>query len=228
MSLQVTLAFLEQLSANNEKQWFAEHRTQYEQAREAFENVIAEVIARFHAVDDLGSLAPKDAIHRIHRDVRFSKDKSPYNTAMSALIGPAGRKSLGRAYFIRVAPHNQSVASAGAIALSGPELQTVRQHLAEHAQPLRTIMAAAAFQCCFGTLRGAQVKGAPNGFPKDHPNIDLLRYKEFIAEHSFSDQDVLQDDFAAQVIAVCQVAKPLTLYFDALLGARVKPEHPRH
>lgn len=223
MSLRPTLAFLEVLGANNTKEWFDDNRGQYEQAREAFEQFIVAVIAEFHRVDDVGPLEPKEVIHRINRDVRFSKDKSPYNTHMSALIGPDGRKSLGRAYYIRVAPGGRSLVASGATNLSGPELQTIRQQIAADAGPLRAIVEAAPFKAFFGTLSGEQVKGAPSGYAKDHPAIDLLRYKEFLAEHPFSDEAVAQDDVDERVLAVCEAARPLTLYFDRLLGPRAAP-----
>lgn len=224
MSLRTTLAFLEQLGDNNSKEWFEDNRKQYEAARDAFERLVAEVIAQFHAVDEIGVLEPREAIHRINRDVRFSKDKSPYNTFMSALIGPEGRKSMSRAYYLRVAPRGQTLVASGAMGLSGPELQTVRQTLAVDPQPLRAIIAADAFTHWFGTLGGEQVKSAPSGFAKDHPAIDLLRYKEFLAERRFADDEVTQGDFAQRVIAACQAAQPLTGYFDQLLGVRARPE----
>ena len=118
MSLAPTLAFLEQLAENNAKPWFDEHRGQYEEARAAFEQFIAEVIARFQAVGDIGHLDPKHAIRRINREVRFSKDESPYNTVMSALIGPEGWKSVGRAYYIRIAPRGRSLIASGAMELT--------------------------------------------------------------------------------------------------------------
>jgi uncharacterized protein (TIGR02453 family) len=224
MSLADTLAFLDELSSNNSKEWFEAHRAEYERARAAFEELVVQVLAQFARVEEIGPLEPKDAIHRIHRDVRFSKDKSPYTTQMSAVLGPDGRKSVNRAYYLRVAPGNQSLVSSGAFALTGPELQRIRQTLAADAQPLRAIVQSEGFRTTFGTLSGEQVKGAPNGFPKDHPAIDLLRYKEFLAVRSFTDGEVAQDDFAEQIIATCQAAQPLTSYFDQLLGVRVRPE----
>jgi uncharacterized protein (TIGR02453 family) len=222
MVLEPTLRFLEQLRNNNTKEWFEEYRPEYEVARGAFEQFIADVIARFDAVDDVAHLNPKDTIHRIHRDVRFSKDKSPYHTQMSALIGPEGRKSTSRAYYIRIAPGDQSLIGSGARELSSSELQFIRQEIIADAQPLRAILAAESFQRCFGALAGAQLKSAPNGYPKDHPDIDLLRHKEFLAMHLVPDVVVTSDDFADHVVAVCLVAKPLTMYFDQLLGPHAR------
>ena len=228
MSLHITLEFLEELQNNNSKEWFEENRKQYKLARAAFESLIANVITQFHTVDDIDGLAPKDAMFRIHRDVRFSKDKSPYNTNMSALLGPDGRKSMGRSYYIRVAPGNESVVASGAIGLSGPELHKIREAIVADAQPLRAIINADTFKEVFGHLRGDQLKTAPKGFPKDHPDVDLLRFNSFMAEHHFADEEVVGDHFVENIIGTCHAAKPLTMYLDQLLGERVKPERGRH
>ncbi|NJM07361.1 DUF2461 domain-containing protein [Candidatus Gracilibacteria bacterium] len=224
MALGDTLTFLDELSSNNTKEWFEAHRAQYERARAAFEDLVAQVIAQFDRVDTIGTLDPKDAIHRIHRDVRFSHDKSPYTTQLSALIGPEGRKSMHRAYYLRLAPGDQSLVSTGAFALSGTELQTIRQQIAADPQPLRAIVASASFRQHFGTLSGEQLKSAPSGFAKDHPAIDFLRYKEFLATCHFNDEDVIRADFVERIIAVCQAGQPLTHWFDQVLGVRAKPQ----
>jgi uncharacterized protein (TIGR02453 family) len=228
MSLQVTLDFLTQLSQNNDKGWFDDHRQKYEDARAAFEALVVDVLGRFSAVDEFPLPDVREMVFRINRDVRFSADKSPYKTHMSALIGPEGRNSLGRAYYLHVAPGGQSLAGSGVYALSDEELLKVRATIVEDSRPLRAIIEDAGFQQMFGGLSGDQVKTAPRGYAKDHPDIDLLRYKEFIAQHPFPDEAVVQADFPERVIAVFQVAKPLTMYFHDLLGVRVKPEMHRH
>jgi uncharacterized protein (TIGR02453 family) len=227
MSLQVTLDFLNALSQNNHKAWFDDHRREYEAARAAFENLVTDVVNRFPAVDDTPLPDPGAMIFRLNRDVRFSADKTPYKTHMSALFGPEGRNSMGRAYYLQVAPQGESMSGSGVFGLTDVELTKVRETIAEDARPLRAILAAPTFQSTFGKLMGEQVKTAPRGFAKDHPEIDLLRYKEFMMQHPFADAAVTEPDFPDQVITVFQAAKPLTMYFDALLGVRVKPEMHR-
>jgi uncharacterized protein (TIGR02453 family) len=223
MSLHRTLDFLRDLAANNNREWFNDNRRRYEEARAAFEALIDAVFVGFDQVDTFRPMTAKDVIHRINRDVRFSADKSPYNTAMSAVIGPDGRKSLSRLYYIRLEPGDQTITASGAISLSAQELQDIREAIMQDAQPLRAITEAATFQQHFGSLIGEQLKTAPKGFPKDHPDIDLLRYKEFMAQRRFTDDDVVRPDFAEQIIVTCQALKPLTMYFYELLGDRTMP-----
>ena len=228
MSLQITLDFLTELSSNNNKPWFDAHRAHYDAARSAFEDAVAAILSQFDVVDELPAIDPKETIHRINRDVRFSNDKSPYNAAMSAVIGAEGKKSTGRVYYLRIEPGDRSVAASGVHDLTADELQKLRETIAEDARPLRTILTAPSFQQMFGSMAGEQLKTAPKGFAKDHPAIDLLRYKQFIAERPFADAQVAQPDFPDQAIAVFQAAKPLTLYLHDLLGVRVRPDMHRH
>jgi len=221
MSLQDTLDFLTALRENNRKAWFDAHRNDYQVARDAFEGLVAEVIARFETVDAIGPLDPKDAVFRINRDIRFSKDKSPYKTSMSALIGPAGRKSESRYYYVAVEPGNGSVVASGLKSPGSDTLTAIREQISGDATPLRAIIEDETFQRTFGGIMGDRLKTAPRGFAKDHPEIDLLRYKEFMASRSFTDAEVTAANFVDEIITTCQAAKPLTDYFANLLDKPV-------
>ncbi len=140
--LQDTMDFLSDLRSHNNRDWFQANRARYDQARGDFESLTAELISRFGEVDDLGSLAPEQAIFRIHRDVRFSADKSPYKTNMGALLGKQGRKTTGRAYYFQIEPDDGSLAAGGLFMVSPQGLETVRQAIARDDQPLRSLIAA--------------------------------------------------------------------------------------
>ena len=105
-NLQFTLDFLEELRFNNNKTWFDENRKRYDQARAYVEELVTDVIAHFAPVEDLGKTSAKDCIFRINRDVRFSKDKTPYKLIMGALIGKGGRKTAERSYYLNIEPGN--------------------------------------------------------------------------------------------------------------------------
>jgi uncharacterized protein (TIGR02453 family) len=102
--------FLEDLRFNNSREWFNANRKRYDEARGAFEALVAEVMDQFAPVEDLGKTTVKDCIFRINRDVRFSKDKSPYKTNFGALIGNGGRKATGRTYYINLEPGESFIA----------------------------------------------------------------------------------------------------------------------
>lgn len=213
MSLQVTLDFLAQLRDNNNKEWFDANRKSYEEARTIFKQTLSEIMMRFSDIDYIPMLEPKDVMFRINRDVRFSKDKSPYKSSMSALLGPDGRKSESRYYYISIEPNNQSVVASGLKSPDNTWLKTIREAIVEDAQPLRTIIEKPAFKEMFGTLEGDQLKTAPRGFDKNHPDIDLLRYKEFMASRTFTDEEVVQANFVDEVLKTCLTVKPLVHYF---------------
>jgi len=213
MSLQITLDFLTQLRDNNEKAWFDDNRKYYQQARTAFIDMLDELMMRFSDVDDLPVLSAKDMMFRINRDVRFSKDKSPYKTNLSAVLGPNGRKSTSGYYYISVEPDGQSMIASGLKSPDAKMLKIVREAIADNVQPLRNIIQADTFVNVFGELHGEQLKSAPKGIDKNHPDIDLLRYKEFMAIREFSDTDVTHDEFIDVVLDTCRELKPLTHYF---------------
>ncbi len=228
MSLQITLDFLQALAQNNNREWFNDHRKQYDEARGEFEALIAEVLGQFANVDStIGAMHPEETMFRINRDVRFSKDKSPYKTGMSALIGPQGRKSNDRYYYISIEPGHQSLVASGLKSPDSATLQLVREAIAKEAKPLRDILEAESFKGMFH-LDGEQLKTAPKGFPKDHPNVDLLCYKEFMAHRPFTDDEVIRPDFVEQVIVTCQALKPLTMYFHNVLRDHTMPTRDKH
>src|SRR5215471_6442332 len=130
-SLRSTLSFLRDLDANNNKAWFDQNRKRYDAAREPFESFIAELILAAGEVDDFAGVTPKECIFRINRDIRFSPDKTPYKTSMSAVIGKGGRKAMGRAYYVHIEPDNHSMVAGGLHSPSSQELDKIRRSLAD-------------------------------------------------------------------------------------------------
>lgn len=217
-SLRVTLDFLRDLRENNQRAWFAENRARYEAARAAHHDFINDVIRCFAPVDDLGQLTAEQATYRINRDTRFAADKSPYKIAMGAVLGREGRKSTGRAYYIHLEPDNGSFVTSGLYMVMPPDLEKIRRAIADDPQPLRSILTSDAFKQYFSTMTGEQLKTAPKGYPKDHPALDLLRYKQFLALHRLTDEQVLSDGLTDYVIEVCGALKPFASYFHQVLA----------
>lgn len=215
-SLQVTLDFLRDLRVHNEKLWFDENRKRYDVARANFELFITDVISGFGDIEDLGGVSAKECIYRINRDIRFSRDKTPYKTHMAAVIGKGGRKSQDRSYYIQIAP-GDSWLGGGMYAPSSEQLAAVRRSIAYDWRELNGIIDDPEFVRHFGGLEGESLKTAPQGYLKDHPAIDLLRRKQFLAGRSLSDEDVLSPDLTAIVLTMCRAVKPfLTFLHDAL------------
>jgi uncharacterized protein (TIGR02453 family) len=131
------LDFLRELGDNNNREWFASNRPRYDEARASFERLVGDIIGRFDPVDDLGGVTVKECLFRINRDVRFSKDKSPYKTAMGAVLGRGGRKSTGRTYYFHIEPGDRSILAGGLHDPSPAELGKMREALSRNAAPFK-------------------------------------------------------------------------------------------
>ncbi|SRR6266545_4202470 len=207
--LRPVLDFLSDLEQNNERDWFERNRVAYQRARGVFELFVDDLIGELSAFEDLGGIAARDCLFRIYRDVRFSQDKSPYKTSMSASIAPGGRRFAEIPYYIHVEPHDRSFLAGGAYAPSPEQLAAIRQSIDADAGALREAIGGQAFGGAFGALAGERLKTAPQGYARDHPAIDLLRHKQFVARRPFADGDVLTPDFLARVANACRALKPL-------------------
>jgi len=216
--LQVTLDFLRELRDNNNKIWVDAHRSDFDAARNAFERFITAVLEDFTDIDDFGIVKASDCMYRLNRDVRFSPDKSPYKINMSAVLAKGGRKPLGHSYYIQVQPDNNSFISGGMYSPTSPQLERVRTAIDRDATSFRTIINNPTFVRNFGGLSGDQLKVAPQGYPKDHPDIDLLRHKQLMATHAFSDAEVVAPDFLAKTLEVCKAIKPFISYLHDYSG----------
>lgn len=215
-SLKTTLDFLLDVRFNNNKTWFSENRSRYDASQRAVEGFLTDLFPRFGPVLDLGTTKPKDCLFRIFRDVRFSKDKTPYKTQVGMVIGSGGRKAEGLWYYVHLEPDDSSFVATGLYEPTPEHLRAVREAIAADDKPLRKILNAKAFKKWTGGLEGETLKVPPRGYPADHTAIDLLKHKQLLATHRLSDADVLADDFAAHVIEACLAMKPFAEYLDAL------------
>lgn len=215
-NLQQTLQFLEDLRFNNSREWFEDNRKRYEQARKNAEAVVTEIIGLFAPVEDLGKLEAKKCFFRIYRDVRFSKDKSPYKTNFGIVIGPNGTKTVGRSYYLNIQP-GESMVAGGVYDPSPEQLKAIRQAIAEKPQKLQKILKAPDFARYFGEMGGDRLKTPPKGYSADDPAIELLKHKQFLASHDFKDEDLLADDLAARFVEGCRILKPFEGYFQDVL-----------
>jgi uncharacterized protein (TIGR02453 family) len=217
-NLRYTLDFLRDLRANNDRAWFDQNRQRYDIARGHFEDLVTELIILSGSFEDLGGVTASDCIYRIYRDVRFSPDKTPYKTNLGAVIGKSGRKTIGRSYYIQIGPEGESFIAAGLYMPSKDQLELMRRAIADDSSKLRKILNKRDFKRYFNGLEGEQLKTAPQGYGKDHPDIDLLRYKQFLASAPLSEAQVLSEDLADYVVGGFKALKPLEAYIHEVLG----------
>lgn len=215
-----TLAFLQLLDANNNREWFQAHKDLYEAAQANMVDVAEAIIESLNEIDHLSPTTGKKALMRIYRDIRFSKDKSPYKNYWGGGFQRATVYRRG-GYYYHIQPGEQSFVGGGFYGPNKEDLRTIRMAIAEDDRPMRKILADPVFQETFGTLKGEQLKTAPKGFEKDHPAIDLLRYKRFYVSRAFSDEEVLGPDYVTQVVETFAALRP---YFD-YMSEVLAPKH---
>lgn len=213
--LQPALAFLSGLRANNNKEWFNAHRADYEHAREQFALFLDALAAEVSKFDDLGGVQPRARIMRIYRDIRFSADKSPYRTSLAASFGPASRLP----YYVHLEPFRGSMIAGGLYAPSPAQLARFRQAVDRgEAGRLKEAVQRPDFVANFGKLEGEQLKTAPREYPRDHPEIELLRYKQLLASHPVGDADVIAPEFLEEAAGACRALKPLLEALQEMAG----------
>jgi uncharacterized protein (TIGR02453 family) len=205
-----TLQFLHQLSLNNNKGWFDEHRDRYITAKADFENLVSRMLGVLSTVEPaLIDQKPKDCIFRIFRDVRFSKDKTPYKDHFGAYFSKGGRKFPGAGYYIHIQPGGKSFAGGG---LWHPEpslLKAVRQEIDYSFSEFRELLNDKTFRKYFRQLEGEALKGVPQGYDPENPAAVFLKMKSFTVTHTFTDEEVMQTNFCTKAATVFKAMRPL-------------------
>ncbi len=209
--------FLKELKANNNREWFTENKPRYEIAKVEFEAFIEDLIARITAFDPaIGHHKAKDCVFRIYRDVRFSKDKSPYKTHFGAHVTSAAKRSeihTRAGYYIHLEP-GASMLAGGAYLPEKEWLKSIRQEIDYNGTELHKILDAKDFKDVFGQIEGEKLKTTPKGYAAEHPEIELLKQKSFLASHQLSDSQVTSSDFLDHAARVFKVLYP----FDEFLN----------
>jgi len=216
-----TLAFLKDLRKNNNRDWFKTNKPRYEEAKDNVEGFLDALIQKVAKWDpSIGHHTGKSVMFRIYRDVRFSKDKSPYKTHFGAHISGAEKKSdiHSRAgYYIHIGAGDSMIAG-GAYMPQGPWIKNIRAAIDTNPAELKKILNKKAFKDTFGEIEGDKLKTAPKGYPKDHPEIELLRHKSFHVAHGCSDKEVLDIGFVNHAVKVCKTLYPFDEWLNACHG----------
>ncbi len=207
-----TIQFLKDIAKNNDRDWFQDNKKKYEEAHQNFTEFIDELILSISSFDpSIGHHRAKDCVFRIYRDVRFSKNKDPYKTNFGAHITSAAKRSdiHSRAgYYIHLEP-GKSMLAGGAYMPAKDWIKNIRSEIDHNAQELKAIVNNADFKKYFGELSGEKLKTAPRDYPKDHPEIELLRHKSFLAVHNMEDKKLDSPEFLGHCAQVYRALKPL-------------------
>ncbi len=214
--LPITLNFLNELTTNNNRDWFNEQKKNYLFAHENLIEFAQELLLEMKKHDNIETESGKKSLFRIYKDVRFSADKSPYKTHMSGSFKRA-TKLLRGGYYFHIQP-GESFIGGGFWGPTSEDLKRLRQEIGENPEELRQIISEKSFLNNFETLKGEKVKTAPKGFQKDHPAIDLIRHKQFLLIKSFTDEEVLNSDFLSKVNHGFKSMRPFLNYMSEILS----------
>lgn len=186
-NIPVIFRFLKDLAANNNREWFNEHRDEYETARTEFESFLSVVIARISLFDEsIRGIQPKDCTYRIYRDTRFSSDKTPYKNHFGGYINAKGKKSNHCGYYVHIQPDSCMLAG-GSLCLPPNVLRALRQSIYDNIDEYRSIVEDPSFKRFFPIIGEDWLKTAPKGFPKDFKYIDYLKPREFVCSYNVPD-----------------------------------------
>jgi uncharacterized protein (TIGR02453 family) len=210
-----TLDFLSALRQNNNREWFNEHKARYRTEHQHMIDFAETLRDRLSHHDKLEPMTGKQILFRIYRDIRFSKDKRPYKTHFAGHLKRA-TKWLRGGYYFHISP-GESMVGGGFWGPEKEDLLRIRQELAADAGPLRRIIADPEFRETFGELQGDTVKTAPKGFSRDHPNIDLIRHKQYVVRHDFTDAVVTSPGFMDQLVESFRRMRPFFDYMSEVL-----------
>jgi len=212
---QSTLDFLKKLSKNNNKEWFDKNRDSYLKAKqnvEDFTALLIKEIAKFNPA--VGTLQPKNCVFRIFRDVRFSKNKSPYKNNMGAYISEGGKKGNKAGYYLHIQPNGESFLAGGMYMPEAPLLNAIRQEIDYNTAEFKKIIGKKSFKTIFGELEGEKLKTVPKGYDKNHPDIELLKHKSYIVWHKLDDKEIVQKDFLKKSAAVFKELHPFNNFLN--------------
>ena len=212
-----SLKFLKDLSKNNDRSWFEAHRKQYEQTKEDFENFVQAVLDRHSKKDsDLNELTAKKCTFRINRDIRFSKDKSPYKTNMGASMARGGKKSVFSGYYFHLEP-GKSFVGGGLWMPMPPEMKKVRQEIDYCYDEFKGIVSAKKFKAVYKELySGDDVKltKVPQGFEKDNPAAEYLKLKSWLAMKDLADEEITSKDLLKKTCDALETLQPLIKFLN--------------
>ncbi len=182
--------FLTKLKQNNHRDWMQEHKKEYLKGEKTLKIFYAELQSELNKTDEIGKMK----VFRINRDVRFSKDKTPYNIHRSVSFSRAGAHRRG-GYYLRLEPGNSAMAG-GFFSPEPVDLLRIRKEFEMDASEIRGILSQHAFKGAFrGFDQTYSVKTAPRGFNKEDPNIDLIKLKSYFVSHKFTDAEVFSPQF---------------------------------
>jgi uncharacterized protein (TIGR02453 family) len=215
LSMETVFSFLRALARSNNREWFADHKKDYQDALEKFRGVAEEILAGISQFDpSLAGIEAKDAIFRIYKDIRFSKDKTPYKTHFGCWMTRGGRKSSFAGYYFHLEPDNSFMA-AGIHSPPRELLNLIRQEIVFNPEAYLKVINDPLLQERYERGgRDDMLKKGPAGFPNDFEHMEELRYKHYIYARSYPDAKVYEKGFVRELVKDFRGLFPLVAYMN--------------
>ena len=213
-----TLEFLTQLKENNNREWFTENKKRFDSEQKTTKTFFTQILTNLEKIDSI----EKMQMHRIYRDIRFSKDKTPYKNHFSVSFDRT--KPLLRGGMYLHIENDTSFVGGGFWEPNNEDLFRIRKEIELDASDLKEIITDKTFVSYFGTLEGEELKTAPKGFDKTHPDIELIRKKQFVIRRKFSNKEVLSPNFQEEVLATFKAMRPFFDYMSDVLSTDLNGE----
>src|ERR1700749_2463625 len=215
-----TFDFLKNLAENNNRDWFMANKEAYDKARENVIDFTGELLKLMHIVDPniAEDLDPKKCVMRIYRDIRFSKNKTPYKNNFGISIPTRGVKLGGAEYYLQIQP-GKSFIAGGYWMPEGDHLKAIRQEIDYNGGELKKIIDEPEFVKIFGDFRKQeQLKTLPQGYTAENEHIDLLKLKSFIAIHYLTDAEVCSPKGLQTIVLLCNKIHPINIFLKNALA----------
>lgn len=207
-----TFQFIKQLEKNNNREWFSERKPTFKKLEEEFKKFLIQLQVELNTHDQVDKMKA----FRIYRDVRFSKNKTPYKTHFSGSFSRVKPKLRG-GYYLHIQPNNKSFIATGFWDPSKEDLLRIRREIEIDDTSIRSIINDENLKKTWGEMQGEELKTSPSGFDKTHTAIDLIRKKQFFFNKNYSDKEVLSPNFLNQINKDYEAIRPYFDYMSALL-----------
>lgn len=207
-----SLEFLDDLKANNNRDWFLDNKKRYEIFKKDYQQLVGQFLDIMKPLDaSLEMLEVKNCTFRINRDIRFSKDKTPYKSHLGVWLSSGAKGKNRSGYYVHI-ERDKSFIAGGFYCPEAEDLKKVRKEIAFFYDDLEAIMQEKNFKKEFGDFdrnESSLLKNPPRGYEKDHPAIAFLKLKSFEASQKFDISEVLKEDFVDTMSKKLIALKPL-------------------
>ena len=219
MDMKLILKYLNDLSENNNREWYHAHKAENKEANAQFEELIQTLILRIGEFDtSILHNQPKELTFKLVRDTRFSHDKSPYNPSFRAHIASKGKLPVPVGYYLMIKPGGRSFLGGGLFAdMFKDATAMIRDYITEHGEEFEEIIHAPEFQKYF-RVQGTSLKNVPAGYDKEHPQAEYLKFKSWYLEYSVADEVIADaEQFVEEAVKLFEIMKPFNDYLNKAL-----------